>query len=67
MKTNSIEHQITELLREGHSEQQVALLTNLPVGRIEGINKGYIEQRKRRELKASKLHNQAIYAMNLQA
>ena len=67
MKTNSIEHQITQLLQEGHSEQQVALLTDLPEARIEGIYKGYIEQRKRRELKASNLHNQAIYAMNLQA
>ena len=67
MKMNSIEHQIAQLLRDGHSEQQIALLTNLPEARIAAIYKGYIEQRKRQELKASNQHNQAIYAMNLQA
>lgn len=66
MKKNSIEHQIAQLLRDGHSEEQIARMIDLPETQVEAIYKGYLQQRKVEERKASNQHSQAVYAMNLQ-
>ncbi|WP_299202150.1 hypothetical protein [uncultured Amphritea sp.] len=65
MKTNSIEHQIAQLLRDGHSAEQIISIINLPADQGISLYRDYIAQRKLQQLRASNQHNQAAYAMSL--
>ncbi|WP_428035154.1 hypothetical protein [Amphritea sp.] len=65
MKTNSIEHQIAQLLRDGHSAEQVISIIDLPTDQAMSLYRDYIEQRKLQQLRASNQHSQAAYAMSL--
>ncbi|MBN0986296.1 MULTISPECIES: hypothetical protein [Amphritea] len=67
MKTNSIEHQIGQLMRDGHSAEQIIHLIDLPAEQAMSLYADYIEQRKQQQLRASNQHNQATYAMSLRA
>ena len=65
MKKNSIEHQIAQLLKDGHSEDQIASMIDLPCEQVKAIYRNYIAEYQREKSKASNQHNQAIYAMSL--
>lgn len=62
MKTNYIEHQIEQFMRDGHTAEQIAAIIDLPA---EQVIKIYNKQRETLKNKASNQHNQAIYAMSL--
>lgn len=65
MTMNSIEHKIIQLLKDGHTEQQVIALIELPATQSTAILKRFSEHRKLEKARATNQHNQAIYAMNL--
>ncbi|RTE67276.1 hypothetical protein EH243_03465 [Amphritea opalescens] len=65
MTMNSTEHQIGQLLRDGHSPDQLKSMIDLPAEQVMSHYDNYIKQRKNQQLKASTQHNQASYAMSL--
>ncbi|WP_417226565.1 hypothetical protein [Amphritea sp.] len=65
MSMNTTEHQIGQLLRDGHSPDQIKMMIDLPSEQIMNHYNSYIKQRKTQQLKASSQHNQAAYAMSL--
>ncbi|MBU2965755.1 hypothetical protein Q4508_01930 [Amphritea sp. 2_MG-2023] len=65
MTMNSTEHQIGQLLRDGHSPDQIKAIIDLPAEQVMFHYDSYIRQRKTQQLKASNQHNQASYAMSL--
>ena len=67
MKTNSVEHQIGQLVRDDHSAEQIMNIIDLPADQVMSLYRDYIEQRKQQQLRASNQHNQATYAMSLRS
>ncbi|WP_290697864.1 hypothetical protein [Amphritea sp.] len=67
MKTNYIEYQIEQFMRDGHTTDQIAATLDLPVAQIIAIYNEHIKQRAVQKAKASNQHHQAIYAMSLHA
>lgn len=65
MKTNSIEHQIAQLFRDGQSAEQIISSIDLPAEQTLSLYRDYIEYRKLQQLRATNQHNQAAYAMSL--
>ncbi len=65
MKTNPIEHQIAQLLRDGHNAEQIINIIDLPAEQAMSFYNDYIEQRKLQHIRASNQHSQAAYAMSL--
>lgn len=65
MTMNSIEHKITQLLKDGHTEQQVIALIELPATQSTAILKRFNEHRLQEKARVTTQHNQALYAMNL--
>lgn len=65
MTMNTTEHQIGQLLRDGHSPDQIKTMIDLPSELVMSHYNSYIKQRKMQQLKASNQHNQAAYAMSL--
>ena len=65
MKTNYIEHQIEQLMRDGHTTGQIGAIVNLPVEQVIVIYNEDTKQQAVQKAKASNQHHQAIYAMSL--
>ncbi|MDO6563070.1 hypothetical protein Q4488_06685 [Amphritea sp. 1_MG-2023] len=65
MTMNSTEHQIAQLLRDGHSPDQLQMMIDLPAEQVMTHYENYLKQRKMQQLKASNQHHQAAYAMSL--
>lgn len=65
MTMNSIEYQIGQLLRDGHSPDQLQRIIDLPAEQVMSHYNSYIQQQKTQRLKTSSQHHQATYAMSL--
>ncbi|WP_019620894.1 hypothetical protein [Amphritea japonica] len=67
MKTNDIEHQIEQFMRDGHTTDQIGNIIGLPAEQVKALCSDLNKQRDLQKTKATNQHSQAIYAMSLHA
>ena len=67
MKTNDIEHQIEQFMRDGHTTDQITHIIGLPAEQVIALCNECNKQRNLQQTKATTQHSQAVYAMSLHA